>query len=100
MKKQTDIIIGNILGSNVFNILMIIGATAVIKPISQESIVPQILSLDIWVMLGVAIAFSLILLTYKKITKPIGFIFVLAYILYIGLIYGLYLSDDIAIITG
>lgn len=100
MKKQSDIIIGNILGSNVFNILMIIGATALIKPIAKESIVPQILSLDIWVMLGVAIVFSLILMTYKKINKPIGFIFVGAYIFYIGLIYALYLSKDIPVIIG
>jgi len=100
MKKQSDIVIGNILGSNVFNILMIIGATALIKPIAEESIVPQILTLDIWVMLGVAIIFSAILMTYKKINKPIGVIFVGAYIFYIGLIYALYLSQDAAAILG
>lgn len=100
MKKQTDIVIGNILGSNVFNILMIIGATAMIKPIAEESIAPQILTLDIWVMIGVAIIFSLILLTYRKINKPIGVIFVGAYIFYIGLMYALYLSKDVSIITG
>lgn len=100
MKKQSDIVIGNILGSNVFNILMIIGATALIKPIAEESIVPQILTLDIWVMLGVAIIFSLILMTYKKINKPIGIIFVGAYIFYIGLIYALYLSRDAAALLG
>lgn len=100
MKKQSDIVIGNILGSNVFNILMIIGATALIKPIAEESIVPQILTLDIWVMIGVAIIFSFILMTYKKINKPIGFIFVGAYIFYIGLIYALYLSQDAATLLG
>jgi len=100
MKKQSDIVIGNILGSNVFNILMIIGATALIKPIAEESIVPQILTLDIWVMLGVAVIFSLILMTYKKINKPIGFIFVGAYIFYIGLIYALYLTQDTVAVLG
>lgn len=100
MKKQTDIVIGNILGSNVFNILMIIGATALIKPIAQESIAPQILSLDIWVMIGVAVLFSVLLLTYKRITKPVGLIFVTVYIFYIGLIYALYLNQDIPSIIG
>lgn len=100
IKKQSDIVIGNIIGSNVFNILMIIGATALIKPIAKESIDPEILNLDIWVMLGVAIMFSFILLTYKKITRPIGFVFVFGYVLYIALIYGLYLSKDITAIAG
>lgn len=97
MKRQSDIIIGNILGSNVFNILMIIGATASVKSISQSAIAPQVLSLDIWVMFGVSALFSLILLFYKKINKSIGTIFVAGYIFYIGLIYALYLSEDIII---
>jgi len=101
LRKQTDIVIGNILGSNVFNILMIIGATALVKPIAEKSIAPQILTLDIWVMLGVAILFSLLLLIYRKINKPIGVVFLIAYAGYIGLIYGLYLSKDLVpVITG
>lgn len=99
MKKQSDIVIGNILGSNMFNILMIIGAAAIIKPIEPESIAPQVVTLDIWVMFGVALIFSLLLLFYKKINKPIGVIFVAGYIFYIILIYGLYLSKDIHNIT-
>ena len=96
IRRQSDIVIGNILGSNVFNILMIIGATASVKAIDNSAIAPQVLTLDIWVMLGVSVLFSLILLFYKKINKPIGFIFVVGYISYIGLIYALYLSKDIA----
>lgn len=95
MKKQSDIIIGNILGSNVFNILMIIGATAMVKPIANDAIAPQVLTLDIWVMLGVSLLFVVLLLFYKKITKPIGAIFFAAYVFYIGLIYALYLNKDI-----
>ncbi len=95
-KKQSDIIIGNILGSNVFNILMIIGATALVKPIANEAIAPQVVSLDIWIMLGVTVLFSVLLLTYKKINKAIGVVFVTGYVFYIGLIYALYLSKDVA----
>jgi len=94
MKRQSDIIIGNILGSNVFNVLMIIGATAMIKPIAQDDIAPQVLTLDIWVMLGVSVLFSLLLLFFKKINKAIGIVFVSAYVFYIALIYALYLNKD------
>ena len=100
MKRHSDIVIGNILGSNVFNILMIIGITAIVKPIEQASIAPQILSLDMWVMFGVAALFSAILLVFKKINKPIGFLFVAGYVFYIGLIYALYLTKDVAGLVG
>jgi len=90
MKKQSDIIIGNILGSNVFNILMILGITASIKPIAHEAIAPQVITLDVWVMLGVSVLFSAILLFYRKIGKITGGIFFAGYIFYIGLIYALY----------
>ncbi len=95
MRKQTDIIIGNILGSNVFNILMIIGATALIKPIEKTAIAPQVISLDIWVMFGTAALFALILLLYRKVNKPIGIFFLAGYVLYIAWIYGLYLAKDV-----
>lgn len=100
LKKQSDIVIGNILGSNVFNILMIIGITAMVKPIEQAAIAPQIVSMDIWVMFGVTALFSAILLTFKKINKPIGAFFVAGYVFYIGLMYALYLSKDVAQIVG
>lgn len=100
MKRQSDIVIGNILGSNVFNILMIIGATALIKPIEKSAIAPQVLTLDIWVMLGVSVLFSVLLLTVKKINKPMGILFVSGYVFYIGLIYALYLGKDVATIVG
>jgi len=99
-KKQSDIVIGNILGSNVFNILMILGVTASIKPIASDAIAPQVISLDVWVMLAVAILFSAILLFIRKIGKVTGGIFVLGYIFYIGLIYALYLKEDIIAVAG
>ncbi len=99
LKKQSDIIIGNILGSNVFNILMILGITSMIKPIDNSAIAHQVITLDMWIMFGVSALFSILLLVYKKITKPIGVVFVAGYVFYIGLIYALYLQDDIKDMT-
>ena len=94
-KRHGDIVIGNIVGSNVFNILMIIGITAAVKPLSQESISQQIVSLDIWVMFATALALTLFLLLFKKITRPIGYAFCALYVLYIGVMYGLHLSKGV-----
>lgn len=92
MKKHTDIIIGNVLGSNVFNILMIMGVTSIVKPIDKSAIADQVVSLDMWVMFGVSALFSVLLLVYGKINRQIGIVFLTGYVFYIGTIYALYLS--------
>ncbi|UEM21557.1 calcium/sodium antiporter [Skermanella mucosa] len=52
IRKHTDVAFGNIMGSNIFNILGIAGVTAVVTPIS---IPPEIAGFDIWVMLATAL---------------------------------------------
>lgn len=49
LRKHGDIAFGNIVGSNIYNVLGILGVTAIIKPIPVP---PQIASLDIWVMIA------------------------------------------------
>lgn len=83
-KKNADIAVGNVVGSNIFNIFFILGLTAVIKPLpfSDES------NFDI----GAAILASLLLflttLTFgrKKVDRVEGAIFLLIYIGYIAYI--------------
>lgn len=93
LKKHTDLVIGNILGSNVFNILMILGATALVKPISEDGIAQQVINFDIWVVLGVSVLLTAIMLIFKTINRPIGIGFLAAYVLYIGGLYAIYLGD-------
>jgi cation:H+ antiporter len=50
LRKHEDVALGNIVGSNIYNILGILGITAVIKPIEVPA---EIAAFDIWVMLGV-----------------------------------------------
>jgi cation:H+ antiporter len=90
-RKQPDLILGNIIGSNVFNILMIIGVTSSIKPIAVSSIAPQLVDIDIWLTMGVSVAFTAILLIYQKIPRFLGVAFLVAYFAYIIAIYALYL---------
>jgi cation:H+ antiporter len=56
-KKELDISVGNILGSNIFNILGVLGVTSLVKKISID---PSILNFDIHVM--IFLAFSLLIL--------------------------------------
>lgn len=50
VRKYEDVALGNIVGSNIYNILGILGLTAIIKPIEAPA---EIAQFDIWVMLGV-----------------------------------------------
>lgn len=92
-KKQTDLILGNIIGSNVFNIMMIIGVTSLIKPIDISTIEPQLVNLDIWVTLGITVFFVALVFLYKKLTRWTGILFLGAYFAYIIAIYALYMAQ-------
>lgn len=69
LKKHPELIIGNILGSNIFNILTILGITALITPIPVD---PQIRVLDVWVMLAVTVVLAVFLLLLGRIRRPVG----------------------------
>ncbi len=76
IRKHGDIIIGNVLGSNIFNILSILGITALVSPVSIAS---QIADSDIWVMLGAAIFISIYLLRGYTIGRLSGIAMLVAY---------------------
>jgi cation:H+ antiporter len=82
VKKQMDISIGNIIGSNIFNILCVLGVSTSIKPISLEF--SDYMSDFIW-MLGFS-AFIIIFTTMRKkkgrLGRTAGILFLLAYAFY------------------
>lgn len=81
-KGQSQMILGNIIGSNVFNILMIIGFTALTKPIIAGTYAAQLATFDIWLALGVSGIFAALLLTRQKIGRIAGISFLIAYVAY------------------
>jgi cation:H+ antiporter len=86
MKKQGDMIIGNIIGSNIFNLMMVLGGISMIESYSITETEPTVMSQDIPIMIGVTIAFIASILIFKRLPRVIGGIFALSYIGYIGLL--------------
>lgn len=78
-KQEKAISLGNLIGSNIFNIASVLGLTALIKPIPVTE--PQILSNDIFWMLGIsAVLIPLIFLPKRfQISRRKGFFLVIAY---------------------
>lgn len=75
-RRNDDVVVGNIIGSNIMNILAILGVTAIIAPISVS---PDFLSFHLWVMLGAAVLLLPIAMTGRKVGRGAGLVFLAAY---------------------
>ncbi|NNC38875.1 MAG: calcium/sodium antiporter [Acidimicrobiales bacterium] len=82
-RGQTDVAIGNVLGSNIFNIFAVMGAAALTGAVH---IPPKFMVFDIWVMLAAMVALTVFILRRMPISRPIGIVFLLGYILYMAAI--------------
>jgi cation:H+ antiporter len=80
VRKETDISIGNLVGSNIFNILCVIGLTATIKPIEVSD---KIINPDMFWMIGIALLVGVILFFWKKINRWHAAVLLLSYVVYI-----------------
>ncbi len=83
LRGQCGLALGNVLGSNLFNILAIMGLTAMVVPVPVPDIIKQV---DVWVMLGAALAITPFVLRRKRITWKTGLVFVASYALYISFV--------------
>jgi cation:H+ antiporter len=79
IRKQGEIALGNVLGSNIFNVLFIGGLTGVIAP---TIVPPSILSFDLWVVTGASLAVMLLAYTGGRLTRLEGAIMVALYVIY------------------
>lgn len=87
LKNEKAISLGNLIGSNIFNIASVLGLTAIIKPITVNSDTPEILSTNIFWMIGFAfILVPLILIPERfQIGRLKGILIFGAYLLFIFL---------------
>lgn len=85
LKKEKAISLGNLIGSNIFNIGSVLGLTAIIKPIEVNPQTPEILSTNIFWMIGFSAVLIPLMLWPKKyqITRGNGLFLFIAYIIFI-----------------
>lgn len=80
LRRESDIAIGNVVGSNIFNLVGILGATAFVQPINVPS---QVVAFDALVM----IAFTLLVIPFalnRQLGRTEAAIFLTAYVAYVG----------------
>jgi cation:H+ antiporter len=79
LRKQSDVALGNVVGSNIFNVLGILGLTAFVHPVGVG---PSFASFDAPVMLAVTLLLAALLFFAKVIDRRIGAAMVAAYVAY------------------
>lgn len=78
-RGEADLAVGNVVGSNTFNILAALGTSAFLRP----SGLGGVNWVDMWFMLGVTLALFPLMFTGMRLTRPEGFVLVLAYLGYL-----------------
>jgi cation:H+ antiporter len=84
-RRQSEIAIGNVIGSNIFNVFGILGVTAVIQPIPVAS---RFISFDLPVMIALSLVITAFLLTRPVIGRVTGIVFLIGYAAYVVLAQG------------
>ena len=82
IRRHADVAVGNILGSNIFNLLGILGVSSLLQPLPVHA---RILLFDQWVMLGTSLLLLLFLYTGSRLTRLEGGILLGGYGMYVWL---------------
>ena len=79
IKKESDVAVGNVFGSNIYNALFILGFTALFMPVA----VPKTMSIDMFVMTAATVTLLIVGTKKSEISRLTGGLFLLAYCVYI-----------------
>jgi len=82
LRRHADVAVGNVLGSNIFNLLGILGVSALLQPLPVHE---RILQFDQWIMLGTSLLLLLFLYTGRRLSRLEGGILLAGYGVYVAL---------------
>ncbi|MFL4470232.1 calcium/sodium antiporter [Tateyamaria armeniaca] len=83
LRRQADVALGNVIGSNMFNLLAIIGVASLVGPIPVDR---EFLTFDLWVMLGASILLVPFVYMRRDITRLWGVILSALYVAYMVIV--------------
>ena len=83
LRKQADVALGNVIGSNMFNLLAIIGITTLVGPIPVD---PSFLSFDLWVMLAASLLIIPFVFLKQDIGRVWGIVLTGLYLVYVAVV--------------
>jgi cation:H+ antiporter len=87
IRRHADVAIGNILGSNIFNLLGILGISALLQPLPVTERIQQF---DQWILLGTSLFLLLFLYTGRRLSRLEGGILLVSYSAYVWLSFSVF----------
>lgn len=81
LRGRSDVAIGNVIGSNLFNILVILGLTGIVNPLTVQA---SIVESDCWWMLGVTVLLFAVLLNGREVKRWEGGVLLATYGIYLA----------------
>ncbi len=81
IKKKGQMALGNVIGSNIFNILLILGTSSIIRPLTLGGI--TMIDMGMMILTTIMIMLSALLISKKEIKRGVGALFFMIYIAYI-----------------
>ncbi|WP_429884494.1 calcium/sodium antiporter [Geoalkalibacter halelectricus] len=84
LKGEMDLSVGNVIGSNIFNVLFVLGICPMIRPLSID---PSVLRFELPIMLAFSIALIPLLRPGMRLDRPRGALLLCAYIVFIGALF-------------
>jgi len=83
-RKEADVALGNVIGSNMFNLLGVIGVTSLITPLAVPA---EFLRFDLWIMLASSVVLFPFIWFKMDLNKFWGLLFLAVYTAYIGMLF-------------
>ena len=80
-RGHSEICVGNVLGSNIFNLFGITGVTALFAPLP---FVDKVVGFDLWVLLGLTALLTVFMFGGIRMVRPVGLAFLIGYIVYVA----------------
>lgn len=81
IRREADVAFGNIVGSNIYNVLGILGVTALVQPLAVPA---EIAAFDIWVMLAATLTLLVFAISGWRVNRVEGAILLALYAIYVG----------------
>ena len=83
-RGQSDLVLGNVVGSNIFNLLCILGLTSIVHPIAVDR---EAINLDFWVMLAISVFTAVVIGVDQRIGRINGGLLFAAYLSYVVVLF-------------
>jgi cation:H+ antiporter len=83
LRKRPDVAVANMIGSNIFNILGILGLSALLRPLTVS---PAIVDSDLWWMLGTTLLLYPLMRSGGRLARAEGGLLAAAYVVYVGML--------------